>query len=49
MEGVEQGQRRELPEGAEESTRKAPRLDEDTAVPEPETKKSKTLYPPTFA
>ena len=49
MEGVEQGQRRELPEGAEESTRKAQRLDEDTAVAEPGTKKSKTLYPPTFA
>ena len=43
LEGVEQGQRRELPEGAEESTRKAQRLDEDAAVPEPESKKSKTL------
>ena len=49
MEGVEQGQRRELPEGAEESTRKAQRLDEDAAVSEPESKKSKTLYPPAFA
>ena len=49
MEGVEQGQRRELPEGSEESTRKAQRFDEETAVPEPESKKSKTLYPPTFA
>ena len=49
MEGVEQGQRRELPEGAEESMRKAQRLDEDTAVPEPETKRGKILYPPTFA
>ena len=42
MEGVEQGQRRELPEGAEESTRKAQRFDENTEVPEPESKKSKT-------
>ena len=49
MEGVEQGQRRELPEGAEESTRKAQRLDEDSTIPEPEPKKSKALYPPTFA
>ena len=49
MEGVEQGQRRELPEGAEESTRKAQRLDEDSTIPEPESKKSKALYPPTFA
>jgi len=32
MEGVEQGQRRELPEAAEESARKAQRFDEDTAV-----------------
>ena len=49
MEGVEQGQRRELPEGAEESARKSQRFDENTEVPEPESKKSKTLYPPTFA
>lgn len=32
MKGVEQGQRRELPEAAEESARKAQRFDEDTAV-----------------
>ena len=49
MEGAEQRQRRELPEGAEESTRKAQRLDEDSTIPEPESKKSKALYPPTFA
>ena len=49
MEEVEQGQRRRLPEGAEESARKSQRLGEDTAVPEPEAKRGKTLYRPTFA
>ena len=49
METVEQGQRREVPEGSEESMRKSQRLDEETPIPEPESKKSKTLYPPTFA
>ena len=48
METVEQGQRREVPEGSKESMRKSQRLDEETPIPEPESKKSKTLYPPTF-
>ena len=49
MDTVEQGQRREVPEGGEESMRKSQRLDEDAPISEPESKKSKTLYPPTFA
>ena len=49
MDTVEQGQRREVPEGGEESMRTSQRLDEDAPIPEPESKKSKTLYPPTFA
>ena len=49
MDTVEQGQRREVPEGGEESMRKSQRLDEDAPISEPETKKIKTLYPPTFA
>eukprot|EP00434_Breviolum_minutum_P036030 symbB.v1.2.031909.t1/scaffold3757.1/size50859/1 len=49
MDTVEQGQRREVPEGGEESMRKSQRLDEDAPISEPETKKNKTLYPPTFA
>ena len=49
MEEVEQGQRRRLPEGAEESARKSQRLGENTAVPEPKAKRGKTLYRPTFA
>ena len=49
METVEQGQRREVPEGSEESMRKSQRLDEETPIPEPESKKSKTLYLPAFA
>eukprot|EP00434_Breviolum_minutum_P013358 symbB.v1.2.011770.t1/scaffold750.1/size323489/22 len=49
MDTMEQGQRREVPEGSEESAKKAQRLDEETPISEPESKKSKTLYPPTFA
>ena len=49
MDTMEQGQRREVPEGSEESAKKAQRLDEDAPISEPETKKNKTLYPPTFA
>ena len=45
MEGVEQGPRREVPEGAKKSARKAQRFDEKTAIPEPEAKRGKTLYP----
>eukprot|EP00434_Breviolum_minutum_P020871 symbB.v1.2.018409.t1/scaffold1435.1/size118962/14 len=48
MEGDSHGLRRELPGEAEESAKKPQKLDEDTAVPEPETKKNKTLYSSTF-
>ena len=49
MDTMEQGQRREVPEGGEESMRKSQKLDEETPISEPESKKSRTLYPPTFA
>ena len=34
---------------SEESVRKSQKLDEETPISEPENKKSRTLYPPTFA